>query len=614
MLTRIARLCSAIAGPGLLAAGLLAALTPAQASAQDTPITVPDSQKIRLRWAERIPLSDGTALNAAIYLPKEQAAPAPCVATLTPYTIQNYHTTGVYFAARGLPFVAVDVRGRGGSEGTFRPLIQEADDAAQVVEWLAAQPYCNGKVGLWGGSYAGYVQWGAASRRPAHLATITPAASPFVGLDFPGRANIRPTGTLLGGLLISGPTSQAAITADGAFWTGVFRDRFEAGEPSRTLSASLGDPARIPLPFAEWDAHPAIDAYWDRFVPTDAEFAAIDLPILSITGIYDSLQRGALEFRRRHLNLATPEARSRHYLVIGPWDHAGTRTPRATVGGLEVGAAGLVDLQRLQLDWYRWTMAAGPRPAFLKTPVAYYVMGADVWHHVDSLEDATAETRPLFLGSAGDADRLSGSGRLDSRPADGLPDHYVYDPRDVSGAALESQVDENSLVDQRLVLAGDGKQVVYHTAPFEQDTEVAGFFRLSAWIGIDQPDTDFRVSVYEITPSGDSILLTSDQKRARYRENERRESLVTTDDPLLYEFDGFAFVARRIAAGSRLRLVIAPINSMHWQKNYNSGGDVLDETFLEARTVTVAVWHDEGHRSTLAVPIGRPDTASAPSG
>ena len=135
-------------------------------------------------------MRDGVHLNATVYTPKDQKAPAPCIFTLTPYIAQSYHDRGVYFAAHGLPFLTVDVRGRGNSEGEFRPFIQEAQDGYDIVEWLAQQPYCNGKVSMWGGSYAGYDQWATAKEIPPHLATIVPVASPYAGVDFPMQYNI----------------------------------------------------------------------------------------------------------------------------------------------------------------------------------------------------------------------------------------------------------------------------------------------------------------------------------------------------------------------------------------------------------------------------------------
>src|ERR1700683_421849 len=142
---------------------------------------------VQMSWGIQIPMRDGTRLSATLYLPKTDSAPSPVVFTLTPYIGQTYHHVAAYFAERGLPFLTVDVRGRGNSEGTFNPLIQEAHDGHDIVEWLAHQPYCNGKVAMWGGSYAGYDQWATVKEGPPHLATIAPVASPYIGVDFPIR-------------------------------------------------------------------------------------------------------------------------------------------------------------------------------------------------------------------------------------------------------------------------------------------------------------------------------------------------------------------------------------------------------------------------------------------
>jgi predicted acyl esterase len=117
---------------------------------------VPDAANVDFRWNQKIPLRDGVQLSATVYTPRGQKAPAPCIFTLTPYIAQSYHDRGIYFAAHGYPFLTVDVRGRGNSEGQYDPLLQEAHDGYDVVEWLAKQPYCNGKISMWGGSYAGY--------------------------------------------------------------------------------------------------------------------------------------------------------------------------------------------------------------------------------------------------------------------------------------------------------------------------------------------------------------------------------------------------------------------------------------------------------------------------
>jgi uncharacterized protein len=552
------------------------------------------------QWGVKIPLRDGVKLNATVYTPAKKE-PAPCIFTLTPYISQSYHDRGMYFASHGYPFLTVDVRGRGNSEGEFQPMIQEAKDGYDVVEWLAKQPYCNGKVTMWGGSYAGYDQWATAKEFPPHLATIVPVASPYAAVDFPMSYSVFYTYDMQWLLFTAGRASQDHIFGDDAFWADKNRQWFESGTPYEALDSVIGAPNPV---FQEWVAHPHADAYWDQYNPTSQQYAKLSIPILTITASHDDDQPGALMHYRQYMKNASPEGRARHYLIIGPWDHAGTRTPNAKVGGLTFGPASLVDLPKLHLDWYAWTMQGGPKPEFLQNHVAYYVMFADKWRYANSLEAVTGAVRAFNLGSKANATDVLSSGSLSPEPQKGEPDHYVYDPRDTSAAELESHLDPASLVDQTMVYAQHGKELVYHTAAFDEDTEVSGFFRLAAWIAIDQPDTAFSVEIDEIRQDGSSIALTAQVLQARYRQSPRDPQLVKTQAPQQYEFDHFPFVSQEIKQGSRLRLIIAPVNSIHSEKNYNSGGVVAEESMKDARPVTVTLYHDGSHQSTLYVPLG----------
>lgn len=559
----------------------------------ELPNATPQLRSVSVRLGVRIPLRDGVALNATVYLSDYGRMCAPAVLMMTPYVSQTYHDRGMYFAAQGYPFVIVDVRGRGNSAGVFRPNINEARDGYDVVEWLARQPYCNGKVGMWGGSYSGYAQWAVAGQGPEHLATIVPVASPYIGVDFPIRGNVAMTYWMQWLTLVWGCTSQDRIFANQPWWSEQFRRWFESGTPFRELDHFLGNPSLV---FQDWVAHPHLDSYWDAYNPTASQYTAISMPVLTITGIYDADQLGALTHYRQHLAHSSSVGRSRHYLVIGPWDHAGTRTPATEFCGLKVGPASLVDLAKLHCQWYAWTMQGGPKPEFLRNNVAYYVTGADCWRYSDTLEAVTAAVEPWYLQSVGN---LSPSG-----PANSEPDHYVYDPRNVSLAQLESTIHPESRVDHRLIHARSGRQLVYHSAPFATQLEIAGFFKLSVWLGIDQPDTDFRVGVYEVALDGSTIELTSAWLRARYRESPREPKLVCTQEPQRYDFDQFTFVARRLIKGHRLRVVIGPIDSIYSEKNYNSGGIVAAESMRDARPVTVRLFHDADHPSALYVPLG----------
>lgn len=554
--------------------------------------------QVQVQWGLGIPMRDGVRLHATLYRPVT-ADPRPAIMTLTPYVAQTYHERGTYFASHGYPFLAVDVRGRGNSEGAFWPNLNEGADGCDAVEWIARQPFCDGHVAMWGGSYAGHDQWTTAARFPPHLATIVPAAAPYIGVDFPIRNNIAAPYWVRWLMLVAGRTSQDRVFADESFWNATFLNWAQVGGAFRDLDRFVGHPSRI---FQEWASHPAQDAYWDKHNPTPEQYARLSIPVLTITGIYDDDQLGALTHYRLHK--AQAQAGAKHCLVIGPWDHAGTRTPKREFAGISLGEASLVDLPKLHLEWYDWTMRSGPRPAFLERDVAYYVLGAERWRHADSLEAITQSVVPLFLDSAGKADDPLRSGSLVNQlPTAGGFAQYVYDPRDLSLAALESGMDPESKSDQRLIYAGVGRQLVYHGAPLEADVEVSGFFSFRVWIGIDQPDTDFRVAVYDVGIDGSAVLLTSDTVRARYRESSRDERLVGSSEAQEYLFDRFTFVSRLVRAGHRLRVVIGPNDSIHAQRNYNSGGVVADETSHDTRVVTVRLFHGGGHPSALFVPL-----------
>src|ERR1022692_2214836 len=132
-----------------------------------------------------------------------------------------------------------------------------------------------------------------------------------------------------------------------------------------------------------------------------------------------------------------------------------------------------------------------------------------------------------------------------------------------------------------------------------------GNVRLVAWIAMDVPDTDFEVNLYEILPNGGSVLLTGDAMRARYRESPRKPSLVDPGQIVKYEFRGFTFFSRRIAKGSRLRLMLRSPNCIQVEKNYNSGGVVARESGKDARTAHISLYHDAEHAGYLELPIGR---------
>jgi putative CocE/NonD family hydrolase len=555
----------------------------------------------KLDFTVRIPMRDGTHLSARLYLPRELKTPRPVVYSLTCYVADGYHEEGLSMSEHGYPYLSVDIRSRGDSEGEFTPFFAEPDDGHDIVEWIAKQPWCNGKVAMRGLSYVGWTQWANVRGAPAHLATIVPSAPCYVGYDFPLRYNIFFSFAVTWLARTYGHPGNDKIYNDGAFWSKEHLRFLESGLPFKKMDEFFGLPSK---PFKEWMEHPHQSDYWDRANPTPEQFASLTMPVLSLCGAYDGDQLGTIEFYRQHLKAAG--AKANHYLVIGPWGHIEVRFPKTEFYGIKVGKASAIDMPQLHRDWYAFTMEGGPRPEFLKDKVAYYVMVADKWRYAPNLEAVTARHKPLYLQSTENASSVFNAGQLGLQPAKAsAPDHYVYDPRDLSVPRLEIQATQSHLTDQTMIVSDVGEKLIYHSAPFTEDTEVSGHFKFDVWLGLDQPDTDFMVSIYDISTDGSSMFLTEEQQRARYREGLRVEKLITTKAPLKYAFNRFFFISRLIKKGHRLRLVIRPHHSIGWEKNYNSDKPVADQTMADARTITVKLYHDAQHPSVLHVPIAQ---------
>jgi putative CocE/NonD family hydrolase len=560
---------------------------------------------IDMQWAVKIPVRDGVKLNATVFRPHGQKEPLPVIFTFTPYIGDSYMDRAVYFAKHGYVYALVDVRGRGNSGGDFEPFANEGKDGYDVVEWLAKQPYCNGKVTMWGGSYAGFDQWTVLKEFPAHLATIVPAAAAHPGVDFPFQYNIFGPYDMQWLSFTSGVTSNANLFGNSAFWTSKTHEMYLAHSAFQDYDKLVGNPSTV---FQKWVKHPTPDAYYDAMVPSPEQYKRINVPILTITGHYDGDQPGAFTFYKRHMQYGTADAKAKHYLIIGPWDHAGTRTPKAEVGGLKFGPASLLDLNKLHTEWYDWTMKGGAKPEFLKKRVAYYLVGAEEWRYADSLESISNVAKTLHLGSNGEAGDVFRSGTLtEGKPAaSAAMDSWVYDPLDTRPGSAEPEDDGNALTSQRSELNLFGEGVIYHSELFAEATEIAGFAKLTVWLKMDVPDTDLEGDLYEILPDGGSVALTSATMRARYRESLREAKPVAPGKMEKYVFDNFTFFARRLAKESRLRLVVRSINSPGTEKNYNSGGVVAAETGKDARTAHITLLHDAEHPSTLELPIVKP--------
>ncbi|HEX7139999.1 MAG TPA: CocE/NonD family hydrolase [Vicinamibacterales bacterium] len=551
---------------------------------------------VELTWGVKIPMRDGVLLNATIYRPRHAAAPVPVLFRMNPYTPDSFHQEAMQLAQHGYAFAAVDVRGRGNSGGAFIPWFNDGRDGADVVEWLSRQPWSNGKVGIFGESYLGRAVWSTLKENPPHLAAAAPIAPGYPVLFW---NNIMTPDMMQGLLQMAGVTINQNIAFDDQFWMSRQRKLYLEHLPVRSFDRMAGMPSEIYQRFLD---HPAHDRFWSDAAPNAGEYRRITAPLLSITGLYDTHQQSTIYFFEEQLRQAPGAV---HFLVIGPWDHGGTTHPRREVGGLKFGPDSVVDINALLSDWFDHTLKGGPLPAFLAKRVTYYVAGAEEWRHADDLGEVTKETRTLYLSSNGEAGDVYHSGHLvpGRTAADAPPDRWTYDPLDTRPEELDRNTVDDWLTNQRYALNLYGAGVVYHGEPFEKATEIAGTPRLSLWMSMDVRDTDFVTTLSLILPDGSNVPLGETALRARYRRSPSRETLVTPGTIDHYDFT-FPFHARVAPRGSRLRLVVRSPNTIYWEKNYNSGGEVASESAKDAHTAHVVLYHDAEHPSALDLPLG----------
>ncbi|HKE34978.1 MAG TPA: CocE/NonD family hydrolase, partial [Candidatus Acidoferrum sp.] len=402
---------------------------------------------------------------------------------------------------------------------------------------------------------------------------MVPAAAAHPGVDFPFQYNIFGPYDMQWLTFTSGVTSNANLFGTSSFWGAKMREMYMSHAAFQTYDKTAGNPSAV---FQKWLAHPTPDAFYDAMVPSPEQYKKISVPILTITGHYDGDQPGAFTYYRRHMQYGTQEAKAKHYLIIGPWDHAGTRTPKAEVGGLKFGSASVLDLNKLHTEWYDWAMKGGAKPEFLKKRVAYYLVGAEEWKYADGLESISNAAKTFYLSSNGTAADVFHSGVLaeGKGTAGAATDSWTYDPLDTRPGVSEPEDDPAPLTSQRAAMNLFGEGVVYHSEPVAEATEITGFAKLTLWLKMDVPDTDLQTDLFEILPDGASVSLTGASMRARYRESLREAKPLPEGATEKYVFDNFTFFSRRIAKGSRLRLIVSSINSPATEKNYNSGGVV----------------------------------------
>ena len=545
---------------------------------------------------------DGVTLFADIFRPKTDGR-FPVLLQRTPYDKNNGVSIGLQGATRGYVMIIQDVRGRYTSEGEWYVFKHESEDGYDAVEWAAALPYSNGKVGMWGGSYVGATQMLAAIAHPPHLAGLCAVVT---------ASNYHENWTYQGGAFEQWFSES---------WTsGLAQDTF-ARQLTRATDASVGD-SQLPLAsyplfnsdfrtsermaflapyFLDWLAHPAYDDYWRRW-SIQEHYADITVPVLSIAAWYDIFQGGSLQnFVGLKTQAGSEAARRGQHLLVALGGHSGMGRK---VGDVDFGAAAQFDADDATLDWYDY-LFKGAQNEFAQKPVTIFVMGLNQWRQEDDWPLARAKNTKYFLRSRGPANSAGGSGSLSTKaPNSEPPDHYVYDPANpvptIGGplCCARSHLEPGARDQRPAETRAD--VLVYSTRPFLKDIEITGPVNVELYVESSAVDTDFTAKLVDVAPDGFARNLTDGIIRARYRDSREKAELLKPGQVYKVAIDLWS-TSNVFLKGHALRLEISSSNFPRFDRNLNTAEQPeAGQQFISATNV---IYHDYRHPSALILPV-----------
>ena len=554
---------------------------------------------VQVLLGQKIPMRDGISLDATIYKPKHIDKSLPVIVYLTPYVTDHATKRGFHMAENDFVFVAVNSRGRGDSEGKFVALENEGRDGHDIIEWAAEQTWSSGKVGMLGGSYVGFVQWTTLKEFPEGLSSMLPIASVGPGIDFPMYKNMAYPYSLRWLTFTEGKTSRIELfRSHENFWKDAEIALYQSQLPLPHYSEKTGIKNAL---FDKWLSHNTFDDYWKSMHPTQADYSKIDIPILSLTGFYDADYPGAMNYYNQHMTHGNQSAINNHFLIMGPWDHGQTRRPKNELGGLKTGDQGVLEMFDLYVDWFNWTLRDGTKPEILKDRVAYYVIGKNDWYYANSYQEFQQPSTKLYFSHTVNPSSVFNAGLLHAqKPTKPMVAEFESNPlinKQSSKAVDDYLFDQTSVMS----IAGDG--LIYHTKPFTENMVISGEIKASLALSLTAPDADIEIRVSEITASGKSIHLASDRTRVRYRDSLENASLLPIGDIANVNFQHFFFNGKLLEKGSRLRVVITPVNSHGSQRNFQTGGDINKESGQVGKKATIYLHNKGTHTSSISFPL-----------
>lgn len=565
----------------VIASSCLIAQTPAE----------DDAKRYLLQDSVLIKTTYGIRLSAIVVRPKDVTVPQPAVLTFTIYADSNNLQQAKTGAAYGYASVLALSRGKGLSPDPVAPYEAEVQDVNAVIDWIIQQPWSNGQVGMYGGSYNGFAAWAATKHLHPALKTIVPYVAAIPGQGVPMENNVFINANYGWAFYVSNNKYlDDKVYRDPKRWNTLPRIWYASGAPYRKIDSIDG----TPNPWLQrWLQHPAFDKYWQDMIPYGPDFAHINIPVLSITGYYDDGQISALQYVQEHYKY---NKNAEHYLIIGPYDHFG-----AQVGGTpvlreyKVDSVALISTRNITFEWMDYILKQSKKPALLKDKINFEVMGANQWRHAPSLETISNDTLVLYLTNTRSGNYYQLSAKKPARQK------YLTQTINFADTQTANNTDyyPYPIIKQQL---RDSSALYFITEPFDQPVSVNGTFAGSLMTSINKKDMDIGVTFYEVMPDGRYFHLSYFLGRASYAKDRSIRQLLTPGKITTVPFDRTRLVSRQLSKGSRLLVVLNINRNPFAQVNYGTGKDVSDESIQDAGAPLQVQWYNN---SFIKVPVWR---------
>jgi uncharacterized protein len=530
-----------------------------------------------------IPARDGEDIFATVIRPRNAGNALP---TLLEFTIYDSQVYAKECAARGYVAVVAYTQGTRPDAQVTAPYEHDGEDARAVINWIAMQPWSDGRVGMYGEEYSGFTPWAAATQMPSALKAIATATATAPGINFPMQGNIFHNSAYQWSLQVA-DTEAYGENADNdpERWRLLNQKWYRSGRRFRDLSRLFGKPSPI---FNRWLNHPSYDKFWQKLIPYKQQFAHIDIPVLSISGYFAASQPGDLYYFTQHHHY---NPRADHVLIIGPYDdRLMQRGLSANLNGYQVDSAARIDFRELRFQWFDHIFKGGATPSLLKDSVNYQVMGSNEWRHAPSLDAMAGKSLKFYLEPSATATATGHRLVLRRKKASGYFQQKMSFV-DRLDAAWTPSID---LVNRSLA---PRHGMMFVSEPLSQSTEFAGLFSGRLDFTVNKMDVDLNISLFELLANGDYVRLFSPiyEFRASYARDRARRHLLGEGERRQLTFRSERLTSRLLQKGSRLVMILGVNKRPDRQINYGTGKDVSEESIADGKTPLKIRWYSDSY-------------------